>query len=776
MKKFTLLTFIFLLAACGAQVERKATPEPVQQLEVQPEEPNAPIQSATAEFQSAEYTDRQFDLLATNLLEIDFRNWSPVLAQMLDNRPSALSTFADSDYFKLFVEQFSREGAPALDQNLREISRNKEVLAQWFAQHPLKLGKPERRSLDAAAAAGLGYVQQIRAAIPGLHLHPLLSKELDNELKERHDRLRASVGRALKKINASKTLTGVLSELNKWLKAEDFESDLDKDTKKTIANAVRLGAAIDRIQNSQTALATLIDIWFFLTPEERKASIGGVNPSLYDYLAGKSENDLRCIQDGSCESIVDNAVKSFFVLPKINAFGVQKLKDTLNEKSKAVAMEQLLAAAVKIIPDLPSAIQKIIAQKTDAKLSPLVQLQKKTDTDLAGRWRAYERRQNSPEGLMLSWSPARISWRKGTQSLEWAWTPADGPTYAPNLGLVANAARTMPERPWTTAALLGGVQQVAAPAPANDGTFDVLANALELQREVKLIRLLTAEHATSFDGAVGSLTAQDLFTEFQHQSLQAKIFPKDAVIGLTLLKMKKILKALNARGGPLFFITTTEKIRWGDEFKVDGPEVSVTAGLVDVGPEGRGNKVSAFATAQMLIAVADFIDYTKNIERVESTLLAQRDADGMTPIELLRDARATLRLLALTLANTLSNRLLNSKRLVVAECTIGQRCEGPTRARDQWTAMRALGRAAKVTGIDVYNWSARDLYVAMNREFWNTKTNFWGPGAPDPLTLSEALLALRSVAPSLPLTTLRHASQVDRLWTQWLRRLTKPTH
>ena len=91
------------------------------------------------------------------------------------------------------------------------------------------------------------------------------------------------------------------------------------------------------------------------------------------------------------------------------------------------------------------------------------------------------------------------------------------------------------------------------------------------------------------------------------------------------------------------------------------------------------------------------------------------------------DARNTLKKLIIANANFISNQLIQSNGLVSKSISLSDNLKAMQKYNltDQTKAIEALVRAYEITDIEVYLWTAQDIYYSMNRNLYSSKMKFY---------------------------------------------------
>ena len=168
------------------------------------------------------------------------------------------------------------------------------------------------------------------------------------------------------------------------------------------------------------------------------------------------------------------------------------------------------------------------------------------------------------------------------------------------------------------------------------------------------------------------------------------------------------------------------------------------------------------------------------MENTKAPPLLEKDAEGVTVLEKLLDARKKLRLFQMALTNYLvyvSQRKDGTQASVHTLPALLAPTTEPLRLEDQALAIRALLASARSLEIPVFRWAAVDTYYGLNRAFFDREAAFYattiGPDAraAGRASLSEialTLLAGEEVSPFLPPDARAQWQQISRPWLRAL--------
>lgn len=159
-------------------------------------------------------------------------------------------------------------------------------------------------------------------------------------------------------IKSKVQLTFLIGEIKKL--AQEYSYQFDAETSLLLQKSEILGAKIDSIRNSRTALEALVEVWLFLDPQDREIEIKPISADLYNFLNKRTDEEVKCLTNSSCTGLWDSLLKNLFVLPKIEEYGPKNIKSKLNERSYAIASEVLNSKFYAVISNIHKRINTML--------------------------------------------------------------------------------------------------------------------------------------------------------------------------------------------------------------------------------------------------------------------------------------------------------------------------------------------------------------------------------------------------------------------------------
>jgi hypothetical protein len=301
-----------------------------------------------------------------------------------------------------------------------------------------------------------------------------------------------------------------------------------------------------------------------------------------------------------------------------------------------------------------------------------------------------------------------------------------------------------------------------------DKNYSVAAMTEQIRGLSSMLSYLSDWKKSKYDETLGAITAQEI-ANTDAEELKRAVFPKESFFALNIADVSVLLKNITKEFSQVFLLNTKNKLIWANDYDFGGTEQAIMAGVIDFKDGKRQEKAESDDLSRMLIAVAEFVRATDGIELTQSPYLIAPDKDGVTPIELLTKGRDDLRMLTVALANFISNRMVGKTGLIASTYDIESgTLDDNSTVLSQALAIRALIAARSITHLDIYVWSAQEIYFSMNKNLFAHKVRFYknqnnsAIGFPEMLT---TLLALSELYPHLPA---QNQGQLDMILKPWL--------
>lgn len=306
---------------------------------------------------------------------------------------------------------------------------------------------------------------------------------------------------------------------------------------------------------------------------------------------------------------------------------------------------------------------------------------------------------------------------------------------------------------------------------------------------------------TKFDETLGSIVLADFVPDLPRDAVDQKLFPKDLFYAATVGNAAIILQNATKKSSSIGLISPQKRIRWANEPLMSQVELSgaisgeapkaVAASAVspaeqetmavvfDLVNGERATEAKISDVARFLSALTVFLKAIEDIENTKSSVLLERDGDGVSPLDQFTGGRQDIKLLVMAIANFLSKEARGLDGLVRPSyvrtpggAAVGSR--GEPRLVDQALVIRALLDAADAISASIYRHEAQDIFAATNVSFFKPELAFYAdqPGsdkAPNLEGLVAMLVAGEALRPHLSPQRQIQWSKLSKPWVGALR-------
>jgi hypothetical protein len=281
---------------------------------------------------------------------------------------------------------------------------------------------------------------------------------------------------------------------------------------------------------------------------------------------------------------------------------------------------------------------------------------------------------------------------------------------------------------------------------------------------------------TKYDRHLGSTNLADYISDLPKEAVDQQLFPKDLMFAATLGSAANIMQNLTKASSAVALIGVDGKLQW---FSESASQQTALAVIFDVVDGKRATETKVADVARFLSSVVEFLKMSEQALNTRAAILRERDAQGVRPVDQLREAQGDLKLLVMALANFLSSETIGADGLVRPLYSYDAKTEtvsgasGVPDIHDQTVVIRALLDAADTVSANIYRTSAIDLFSAMNARFYRPELGFYTRSEDskelDLAAVSSVLVAGERLAPYLAKERATEWSAVSKPWLNALR-------
>lgn len=336
----------------------------------------------------------------TNAPELKEKALSWLRQIYTQNQPAHNVPFSQGPYMKMATAYTEFEIQSSLNDVLLEMNEALPRIQGLVEKLPGPIA-PKKFKLHDALPAVQDFAKKIVLQLPQLQLSPLIEESFTQELISTVTQTSRDAAPLLAQYEKLRTFNQSLQFIKNGSLA--LKIKLSKDDLTQLSKGQKIADSIGQISNSQGALSAIITIWENLTPQERKENFEAANQDLYNFLRGQSSEELKCLKTAGCwGGLIDGIKKKAFVLPKIEKYGVLRIKTEMDQACLTYVKELLEIKTREFISDLPHLFSSGIAEAWISKENKIALVRNNVQ--------AYVDR------VSQSWADRNLSASKGTIS------------------------------------------------------------------------------------------------------------------------------------------------------------------------------------------------------------------------------------------------------------------------------------------------------------------------------------------------------------------------
>lgn len=680
----------------------------------------------------------------------------------------------DSQYLTLIEQQSDK----ALSSGLNETE--KTVLADTLRINMIidkNSGPTAMVTSSTAFALQLSIADQMIAnvlqQIENTELFPELKTQVLAELSSQTTEQLKAPKELSAQLATVKTLTQAIAILKNYVAVN--QTVLTPEDVQDLANAEKLGKLTDNIHDGESALAALAMAWSMLDAEERKASFQTANKDLYDFLKKKDDEEIQClIREKSC-GLFKKIILKVGVFPALKDYGLGNVQNDLNAGGIAGVTAVVQTQCALQITTLGTQIKEKIKVSITEKLTGLHEFKAKFKL-IIGDGLANAIGTNTPELFENN---------DFEQMFKMAYNQAENlsPKNLETQFILVEKMLQFMKRgtPLTSAKESDDIKTVLKANeprfyvhPTANANGDIITRAKDqawsLMFYSKMIQQLADWKTTPYDSGITKYVAQDFITEFQSEDLQKQLFPKAELVGMALSLAAQTLKQMYTDKSPIYLLDKNNNrvsIQTYLQENFDSTSsIVVHAAVSDLQNGVLVDKARLSDITLMMEAMSLFYKATDGIDKSASESL--KDPNLRTEV---LNARKQIRLVIMTLSNFISNQLVDKEKNLYTEMNFQTEVKLASDSSSEYArAIDALLTAYNLTGIDIYKFTAIELYYTMNRNFYSPTLKFYRASLSqnqNTVQRQHVLEILSSVIGIRKYLGITSQMQFDRIFENW---------
>ena len=729
-----------------------------------------------------EISDKLYDPIA-NEKAVDIYN--QLLAEAAQSNLIQTKEFKDTYYLQLVEEQTRKSLKNSVSDIQKKILSDTDHIEQIIDKSVASNSKKSTAQSDLATQiqTGQNLISLITKNINQADLFPELKKQILIKINSEADKFVSAATEFDQKMQLAPDLSRKLILIDAVLK--DLEIELGTDTGRTLQSGKMLGKSIDQISTSINSLQTLALTWKMLTIEERDLYFKSRNQKLYDLLNKKSDADIQCLIAGNCSGLISSVVLNLGVYPALEEYGISKIKidlnsaamQFLNRKINSIVFEKLSNLPQTMKTQIRSGVEKSITDvqsfKDNFKLKLANGLKKQLKLNFLSMYSLTNtsKQKQIQLGRQLSENINQLYVMENLKSSEKQMSQIS--LIEKIIGLVdfSNQKRNL---------LKNGLSEYIKNPKELFLMSDLqnTENALRIKDQasalkfISLMLMATADWKSgSFDHGITDIRAQDLISDFKSDQLNQSLFPKVELFNICFSYAVQILKQIQSEKSLVYLVDNkNQRVPISDYFSGKN-RPTVAMGAASNQKDNRtANVTTASDLAALIESLSMFIKITKDIQNSQSEIIKNPEFKNQ-----IASANKNVQLLILTLANFLSSQMVDHKNLVADSYDFeSQTLSENYNLETHVATISALIKAYEVTGLEIYLFSAKELYYSLNKYYFNPTLKFYKNNLSEKNEVSAAqtitsdvLNTLNQLIPIRKYLTMSSQVQFDRIFENW---------
>lgn len=745
--------------------------------------------------------------------------------------------FSQSPYISAAIGETQDSSRKDLRDAVVMLQKDQATLEQLIVKSQKEFPWPTKAPLPLRAERDVlkSYIDFLMGKAEQADIDPRTLGGLKGRVSARLDPIYKVFDSHADQIEKAKNMVEVVAAIKDLADKSGFKFSPEQDSLLNFGDVV--GKDIEAIANEQHVLTILINIWERMTPEERDLYFNERAKELNDFLKGANQSRRDCLKNPKCTGLVVGVVRQK-VSKKIQEIGLKQVQSELRTACLVNAQQAVVSGFSGFVRQLPTFL---IGELKSGIGDFIAFLQGAEKDFVGFIQRAGIRWANQYFGLdqylaTLESDSMELDWNAKDIQVKAIPRGTSGPLLSRTLG----SSLAMQISTWNFEAqdpmlgkrileqlnkllVMGGHRQkdgslfpaytvalfddkplesrmdlrmllkenkafyipdrvyLKSEYDRRDDIVDLNVSAQSqselLRGTSKFLRYLKDWEINSFDKTLGKIKISDLITELHTLDLEKSLFPKDMLYPLALGNAANILTNLTKPSSPMFILSSSGDVKWGDENFGSFSKSAFWAGFVNLNVKKRQMTVWSQDLSRWILALSEFYNAVDGVERSQSSLLRERGPSGRTALEDILEARTQVKNLVLGLSNFLTARLRDQHGSVISKVELDQLDAPPSLAGtflDQLLAIEALMAANKVLGASLYTSTFIDAYYALNSRYYKTNLGFYSdlPSnqvLPSVSTRLRAIRILSNLAPMLPESSEKQLHNLLNPWIQSLK-------
>ncbi len=702
-------------------------------------------------------------------------------------------SYSKSVYLDLVYQQINDQVSSTVKSTDKKIAADTKKVIELIRQiqknsFQLRLESTLKEKLDATQI----FLNTLNAEVKQLNIINDFKESFLAELKQQgQDLLNSTIAFDNEFVRATK-LGDSLNIIARFVK--ETSTQLNSEDQDSLQKGLMLASTLESLKDPQTGLQAIALVWTLLNEQQRVQYFKEANDDLYDFLSKKSNEDIRCMTEKNCKGFKTKIILNLGVYPKIEKFGLQNIIDLINQKSLSFVTQKVNQVAFDTLQKIGESISERVLSSVSQKRDELGDFKDNLRNNLSKGLEQEFTKQKikdsslflvDQQNLLLDLDTQSSYLRNKTMALMFL---TEKPKILQTQFEIIEGFLNLPlfsQSPITNEKTLQTdlVELLLKPEPRqflnslsnNKSEVNLKQQSELLMTASTLLAQLADWKESTFDTGLSKIKADKIITQFKSKELDRSFFPKADLTAVTLSIASQVLTLMQGINSPLVLVDNQNQILPVQNLASNTTGPIALAAATDFKKGLRIPTAKASDLGDFLNAMSLFYQATNEIEKTQSHFLLQKNENGRSMLDDALSARQQIKLLVVAVANFISNQLIQPNGLVSKSIALNENLKPLAKFEllDQTRAIDSLIKAYELTKIDVYLWTAKNIYFSMNRLLYSDKMKFYQQSTEDEVqTGIDKTKLLETYKNLLPLKTYLspvEQHQFELIFFSWLK-------
>lgn len=702
-------------------------------------------------------------------------------------------SYSNSVYLDLVYDQIIDEVSSTVKSTDKKITADtKKVVALIRKIQKESLQLSPESSLKEKLVATQNFLNSLTSEIKKMNIISDFKDSFVAELKQQGKNLLSAALQLDDDLVRSESLDSSLKIITGFI--EKTATQINAEDQANLKFGQQLADTLAAMKDAPTGLQALALVWTLLNDQQKIQYFKQANEDLYKFLAKKSPEDIQCMCEKNCKGFKTKIILNLGVYPAIEKFGLQNIVDLINQKSLNFINLKVNQVAFDTLAKIGEEITERVLATVTQKRNDLGQFKDNLRSHLSkGLEQEFSNQKVKPpsvflvdkQNLLLDLDTQSSYLRNKVKSLAFV---TDQSKFVQTQFEVVEGFLNLPlfsQSPETNEKTLQSdlIELLLKPQP-RQFLKSLSNNKSEVNLKQQSELLLTAStlldqladwKTSSFDNALSTIKADRIIRQFKSKDLDRSFFPKTDLTAVVLSISSQVLSLMQSTNSMLVLVDNQNQILPVQKISDQGAGPIALAAATDFKNGLRIPIAKTSDLGEFLSSMDAFYHSTEEIEKTKSTFLLQKNENGKSLLEEAVAAREDIKLLMIAIANFISNQLIQPNGLVSKSIALNENLKPLDKYEllDQTRAIDALMKAYDLTKIDVYLWTAKNIYYSMNRLLYSDKIKFYQQSTENEVQTgidkTKLLETYKNLIPLKSYLSPEEQAQFERIFEAWLK-------